>query len=55
MERYPEHRFACSSAQQYKWLEQVNNPFPTLLYFNIHIPPALPSTLRTRQSPNRRW
>ncbi len=24
MERYPEHRFTCSSAQQYKWLEQVN-------------------------------
>jgi alpha-mannosidase len=23
MERYPEHRFAASSAQQYKWLEQV--------------------------------
>jgi hypothetical protein len=24
MERYPEHRFACSSAQQYKWLEEVS-------------------------------
>ncbi|GJJ13977.1 hypothetical protein Clacol_008234 [Clathrus columnatus] len=23
MERYPEHRFVCSSAQQYKWLEQL--------------------------------
>jgi alpha-mannosidase len=23
MERYEEHRFAASSAQQYKWLEQV--------------------------------
>ncbi|KAF5376659.1 hypothetical protein D9615_007835 [Tricholomella constricta] len=23
MERYPEHRFSCSSAQQYKWLEQL--------------------------------
>ena len=23
MERYPEHRFACSQAQQFKWLEQV--------------------------------
>ncbi|TFK19473.1 alpha-mannosidase [Coprinopsis marcescibilis] len=23
MERYPEHRFACSSAQQYKWVEQL--------------------------------
>ncbi|KAI0061336.1 glycoside hydrolase family 38 protein [Artomyces pyxidatus] len=23
MERYPEHRFTCSSAQQYKWLEQL--------------------------------
>ncbi len=22
MDRYPEHRFACSQAQQYKWLEQ---------------------------------
>lgn len=22
MERYPEHRFTCSSAQQYKWLKQ---------------------------------
>lgn len=23
MERYPEHRFACSQGQQFKWLEQV--------------------------------
>lgn len=23
MERYPEHRFTCSQAQQYKWLEQL--------------------------------
>jgi alpha-mannosidase len=23
MDRYPEHRFTCSSAQQYKWLEQA--------------------------------
>lgn len=23
MNRYPEHRFACSQAQQYKWLEQL--------------------------------
>ena len=23
MDRYPEHHFACSSAQQYKWLEQL--------------------------------
>ncbi|KAI9720394.1 MAG: hypothetical protein M1812_002900 [Candelaria pacifica] len=23
MDRYPEHRFCCSSAQQYKWLEQL--------------------------------
>ena len=23
MDRYPEHRFTCSSAQQYKWLEEV--------------------------------
>ncbi|KAJ7643881.1 glycoside hydrolase family 38 protein [Roridomyces roridus] len=27
MERYPEHRFACSQAQQYKWLEAQ---YPTL-------------------------
>ncbi|KAJ7113374.1 glycoside hydrolase family 38 protein [Mycena epipterygia] len=27
MERYPEHRFACSQAQQYKWLEEQ---YPTL-------------------------
>ncbi len=27
MDRYPEHRFACSQAQQYKWLEQL---YPTL-------------------------
>ncbi|KAK1215351.1 Glycoside hydrolase, 38 vacuolar alpha mannosidase [Marasmius sp. AFHP31] len=27
MDRYPEHRFACSSAQQYKWLEKL---YPTL-------------------------
>ncbi|KAI9447174.1 glycosyl hydrolases family 38 N-terminal domain-containing protein [Lactarius psammicola] len=26
MDRYPEHRFACSSAQQYKWLEQLYPP-----------------------------
>ncbi|KAL4267030.1 glycosyl hydrolase 38 family protein [Pleurotus pulmonarius] len=26
MERYPEHRFTCSSAQQYKWLEQLYPP-----------------------------
>ncbi|KAJ7652628.1 galactose mutarotase-like domain-containing protein [Mycena rosella] len=29
MERYPEHRFPCSQAQQYKWLEQV--PIPPAL------------------------
>ena len=27
MDRYPEHRFACSQAQQYKWLEQL---YPSL-------------------------
>ena len=27
MERYPEHRFTCSQAQQYKWLEQY---YPSL-------------------------
>ncbi|CEL56677.1 hypothetical protein RSOLAG1IB_08003 [Rhizoctonia solani AG-1 IB] len=27
MNRYPEHHFTCSSAQQYKWLEQL---YPTL-------------------------
>ncbi|KAG2746357.1 glycoside hydrolase family 38 protein [Suillus brevipes Sb2] len=27
MERYPEHRFACSQAQQFKWLEEQ---YPTL-------------------------
>ncbi|KAJ3842876.1 glycosyl hydrolases family 38 N-terminal domain-containing protein [Lentinula raphanica] len=26
MERYPEHRFACSQAQQYKWLKQLYPP-----------------------------
>ncbi|KAG5635742.1 hypothetical protein H0H81_010225 [Sphagnurus paluster] len=26
MDRYPEHRFSCSSAQQYKWLEQLYPP-----------------------------
>ncbi|KAF8878221.1 glycoside hydrolase family 38 protein [Infundibulicybe gibba] len=26
MNRYPEHRFTCSSAQQYKWLEQLYPP-----------------------------
>ncbi|KAF8991674.1 glycosyl hydrolases family 38 N-terminal domain-containing protein [Cyathus striatus] len=26
MERYPEHRFACSSAQQYKWVEELYPP-----------------------------
>ena len=24
MERYPEHRFSCSQAQQFKWLEEVS-------------------------------
>lgn len=28
MERYPEHRFVASQAQQYKWLEQVSHPQP---------------------------
>lgn len=27
MNRYPEHRFACSQAQQFKWLEQL---YPSL-------------------------
>ncbi|KAL8898042.1 MAG: hypothetical protein Q9192_002274 [Flavoplaca navasiana] len=27
MDRYPEHRFTCSQAQQYKWLEKL---YPTL-------------------------
>ena len=27
MDRYPEHRFTCSQAQQYKWLEEL---YPTL-------------------------
>ncbi|CAL1697504.1 unnamed protein product [Somion occarium] len=26
MNRYPEHRFTCSQAQQYKWLEQLYPP-----------------------------
>lgn len=26
MERYPEHRFTCSQAQQYKWLEALYPP-----------------------------
>ncbi|KAG7087583.1 hypothetical protein E1B28_013537 [Marasmius oreades] len=26
MNRYPEHRFACSQAQQYKWLEELYPP-----------------------------
>ncbi|KAF9070390.1 glycosyl hydrolases family 38 N-terminal domain-containing protein [Rhodocollybia butyracea] len=26
MERYPEHRFACSQAQQYKWLKELYPP-----------------------------
>ncbi|KAK7464842.1 Glycoside hydrolase, 38 vacuolar alpha mannosidase [Stygiomarasmius scandens] len=26
MDRYPEHRFSCSQAQQYKWLEQLYPP-----------------------------
>ena len=35
MERYPEHRFTCSQAQQYKWLEQVLLSFlPILTYAN---------------------
>ena len=26
MERYPEHQFVSSSAQQFKWLEQLHPP-----------------------------
>jgi hypothetical protein len=34
MARYPEHRFACSQAQQYKWLEAVSVflPLPLRLW-----------------------
>ena len=37
MERYPEHRFACSSAQQFKWLEQVclHTSIPPMTVFNF--------------------
>lgn len=36
MERYPEHRFVASQAQQYKWLEQVSwpPPYPPPSYTN---------------------
>jgi len=40
MERYPEHRFVASQAQQYKWLEQVCysiRPPMTSANFRIHL------------------
>ncbi|KAI8992732.1 glycosyl hydrolases family 38 N-terminal domain-containing protein [Trametes punicea] len=39
MDRYPEHRFTCSQAQQYKWLEQV----------------FIPSSFRAREGEDHRW
>lgn len=35
MERYPEHRFSCSQAQQFKWLEQASHLFVALTSSNI--------------------
>lgn len=44
MERYPEHRFACSQAQQYKRLEQVSVFFSSPRLF-------IPFTLSSRPHP----
>lgn len=65
MERYPEHRFTASSAQQYKWLEQVWYSCQEVYVTNGPILPycvALSSSLRASQKegprrkiPPRRW
>ncbi|KAG5717158.1 Alpha-mannosidase, partial [Termitomyces sp. T112] len=36
MDRYPEHRFTCSSAQQYKWLEQLYPPLFQKITTKVH-------------------
>lgn len=35
LDRYPEHRFTCSSAQQYKWLEQLYPPLYDRVKSNV--------------------
>ena len=35
LDRYPEHRFTCSSAQQYKWLEQLYPPLYDRVKANV--------------------
>ncbi|KAI9835170.1 MAG: hypothetical protein M1819_002540 [Sarea resinae] len=35
MDRYPEHRFTCSQAQQYKWLEQLYPPLYDRVKANV--------------------
>lgn len=37
MERYEEHRFAASSAQQYKWLQQVSSGSTTAFLIDVHL------------------
>ena len=61
MERYPEHRFACSQAQQWKWLEQVclrflspGFPLSTLPLCVINTPPRS-NTPRSSNASRRRW
>ena len=41
MDRYPEHRFTASSAQQWKWLEQVGSGSRLCWSFLISPPPQL--------------
>ncbi|MCJ1306541.1 Glycoside hydrolase, 38 vacuolar alpha mannosidase [Agyrium rufum] len=35
LDRYPEHRFTCSQAQQYKWLEQLYPPLYDRVKANV--------------------
>ena len=53
MERYPEHRFVASQAQQFKWLEQVHRHMlrsSCISMLILYTPPAVPSSIRPCQS-----
>ena len=54
MERYPEHRFTCSQAQQFKWLEEVCY----LIRFIISFPQRYPAScihLFSSESKRKFW
>src|ERR1700729_1164680 len=55
MERYPEHPFVASQAQQFKWLEQVcrlNSDHNTLLVFTYDFSYTLPFSTASKQKYN---